>query len=94
MHALSYKDITIRHLLVHTSGLPDYIALFDNKWDKEKLAYKEDILRLLAEYHPPVEFAPGEKWEYSNTGYSLLATGEKDQPIKNRVYGYSSNFKF
>ncbi len=121
---LPYKGVTIRHLLVHTSGLPDYMALFDDEWDKEKLAYKEDILRLLAEHHPPVDFAPGEKWEYSNTGYSLLAciverasgatfgvfiqkkifaplnmqstvlaTGQKDQPIKNRVYGYSSSFE-
>jgi len=121
---LPYKGVTIRHLLVHTSGLPDYMALFDDKWDKEKLAYKEDILRLLAEHHPPVDFAPGEKWEYCNTGYSLLAciverasgetfgefmqkniftpldmqntvlvTGKKDQPVKNRVYGYSSSFK-
>jgi N-acyl-D-aspartate/D-glutamate deacylase len=121
---LPYEGVTIRHLLVHTSGLPDYMVLFDDKWDKDKLAYKEDILRLLAEHHPPVDFAPGEKWEYSNTGYSLLAciverasgetfeafiqknifttlnmqntvmaTGKKDQPIKNRVFGYSSSFE-
>ena len=121
---LPYEGVTIRHLLVHTSGLSDYMALFDDQWNKEKLAYKEDIVKLLAKYHPPVDFAPGEKWEYSNTGYSLLAcmverasgetfeafmqqnifapldmqntvlaTGEKDQPIKNRVYGYSSNFE-
>lgn len=121
---LPYEGVTIRHLLVHTSGLPDYMVLFRDEWDKEKLAYKEDILRLLAEHHPPADFAPGEKWEYSNTGYSLLAcivekasgaafdvfmqenifspldmqntlltTGQKDQPIKNRVYGYSSSFE-
>ena len=70
---LPYEGVTIRHLLVHTSGLPDYMVLFDDEWDKEKLAYKEDILKLLAEHHPPVDFAPGEKYEYSNTGYSLLA---------------------
>ncbi|MHC4417549.1 MAG: serine hydrolase domain-containing protein, partial [Planctomycetota bacterium] len=121
---LPYEGVIVRHLLVHTSGLPDYMVLFEDKWDKEKLAYKEDVLRLLAEYHPPVDFAPGEKWEYSNTGYSLLAciverasgetfevfmqknifepldmqntvlaTGKKDQPIKNRVFGYSSSFE-
>lgn len=121
---LPYEGVTIRHLLVHTSGLPDCTVLFDSKWDKEKLAYNEDLLRLLAEHHPPVDFAPGEKWEYSNTGYTLLAcivekasgvkfevfmqkniftpldmqntvlaTGKKDQPIKNRAYGYSSSFE-
>ena len=71
---LPYKGVTIRHLLVHTSGLPDYMVLFEGKWDKEKLAYKEDVLRLLAEHHPPVDFAPGPKWEYSNNGYCLLAS--------------------
>ena len=79
---LPYKGITIRHLLNHTSGLPDYEALFEEKWkpefandERERfISGNEDIIDLLVEYTPEVSFAPGEKWEYSNTGYVLLAT--------------------
>lgn len=79
---LPYTGITIRHLLHHTSGLPDYARIMDAHW-KPDLAYdnperfisgNEDILKLLCAYKPPVHFKPGEKWEYSNTGYNLLAT--------------------
>lgn len=79
---LPYNGITIRHLLNHTSGLPDYSRIMDEHW-KPGLAYdnperfisgNEDILKMLCEYKPPVHFEPGGKWEYSNTGYNLLAT--------------------
>jgi len=72
--ALPYKGVTIRHLLNHTSGLPDFKALFDEKWDKSKIADNDDVLELFAEYRPPAEFAPGEAWAYSNTGYVMLAS--------------------
>ncbi len=71
---LPYSNITIRHLLTHTSGLPDYQAIMDQHWDKTKVAGNDDILRYLKEYHPPIVFKPGEKYEYSNTGYVLLAS--------------------
>lgn len=71
---IPYKDITIRHLLTHTSGLPDYQAIMDAHWDKSKVAGNPEILRYLRKYAPPVLFAPGEKYEYSNTGYVLLAS--------------------
>jgi CubicO group peptidase (beta-lactamase class C family) len=79
---LPYQGITIRHLLHHTSGLPDYSMVMNEHW-KPHLAYddperfiagNEDILKMLSEHKPPVHFKPGEKWEYSNTGYNLLAT--------------------
>ncbi len=68
-----YKGVTIRHLLWHTGGLPDYMDLFNKHWNKDKLAFKEDVLSLMAEHQPEIDFRPGEKYEYSNTGYSLLA---------------------
>lgn len=78
---LPYKDITIHHLLTHTSGMPDYITLFRKHWDpdkkkpaEKKLADNDDVIKLLAKYHPAVLFKPGEKWRYSNTGYVLLAS--------------------
>ncbi len=69
-----YKGVTIRHLLNHTSGLPDYIKLTDSLWNKEKIATNNDIIQLLKTHKPPVLFKPNEKFEYSNTGYVLLAT--------------------
>lgn len=71
---LPYPKITIRHLLTHTSGLPDYQAIMDQHWDKSKVAGNEEILNYLIKYQPPVLFLPGEKYEYSNTGYVLLGS--------------------
>lgn len=71
---LPYKQITIRHLLHHTSGLPDYQKVMDEHWDKSRVAGNADILEYLQRYHPPQNFEPGEKYEYSNTGYVLLAS--------------------
>ena len=71
---MPYKKITIRQLLNHTSGLPDYQAIMDAHWDKSKIADNNDIIKYLNQYAPPALFAPGEKYEYSNTGYVLLAS--------------------
>ena len=70
----SYKGITIQHLLRHTSGLPDYMDLCEVHWDKSKIAVNQDIINLFQQLKPKAIFAPNEKWEYSNTGYLLLAT--------------------
>jgi len=71
---IPYQGITIRHLLTHTSGLPDYQAIMDTHWDKQKVAGNKDILEYLNQYAPPKVFEPGTKYEYSNTGYVLLAS--------------------
>ena len=71
---LPYKGITIRHLLTHTSGLPDYQAVMDKNWDKSKVASNDDNISYLIKYHPPILFFPGDRYEYSNTGYMLLAS--------------------
>ncbi|WP_374966246.1 serine hydrolase domain-containing protein [Lysinibacillus sp. RS5] len=68
-----YANITVRHLLQHTSGLPDYMELFSNHWDDTTIATNEDVLNLLTQYAPPSLFEAGERMEYSNTGYVLLA---------------------
>lgn len=69
-----YPGITIRNLLTHTSGLPDYQAIMDEHWDKSKVAGNPEILEYLREYQPKKSFEPGEKYEYSNTGYVFLAS--------------------
>jgi D-alanyl-D-alanine carboxypeptidase len=67
-------DATLRQLLNHTSGIPDYGRLpayaeavrerTDDAWSDEEL--------LDCALREPAEFAPGEGWDYSNTGYLLL----------------------
>lgn len=67
-----YKNITIRQLLHHTSGLPDYMELFEENWDKTKFATNQDIVNEFAKHKPALIFQPDENFEYSNTGYALL----------------------
>jgi CubicO group peptidase (beta-lactamase class C family) len=63
----SWAGITLRHLLTHTSGIPDYgPQTVDYRRD-----YTEDELARLAFGLKP-EFPPGSRWSYSNTGYVLL----------------------
>lgn len=71
---IPYKGISIRNLLTHTSGLPDYQAIMDAHWDKSKVAGNNDILDYLNQYRPAILFEPGTKYAYSNTGYVLLAS--------------------
>jgi CubicO group peptidase (beta-lactamase class C family) len=69
-----YKEITIRNLLNHTGGLPDYMELMDSLFDKSKIATNKDIITIFSEHQPKILFEPNTKWEYSNTGYALLAS--------------------
>ena len=73
----SYKGVTVRHLLTHTGGVPDYFDdadWFIKIWKEEKqVPGNDEILRFLCETKLKPYFAPGEKLEYSNTGYNLLA---------------------
>ena len=71
---ISFQRITIRHLLTHTSGLPDCFAWII-KTAKEEHTIPDNgiVIRFLTESGKPLDFAPGERWAYSNTGYALLA---------------------
>ena len=74
---IPYPDVTIRHLLTHTSGIPDYFDdadWFIKIWKEEKrVPGNDEILRFLCETEAKPYFAPGEGMHYSNTGYNLLA---------------------
>lgn len=64
-----WRPITIRHLLSHTGGVPDYEG---EKYSVDlKRDYTEDELIRFAQTMSP-DFAPGEKWSYSNTDYMIL----------------------
>ena len=71
---LPYYNITIRNLLNHTSGLPDYMDPAYKHWDSTKIMTNKEMIQFLADKKPAVLFFPGEKWDYSNTGYALLGS--------------------
>lgn len=68
-----YENVTIQNLLNHTHGIPEYSELFEEKWDKTKIATNNDVIKLFEEYQPPKHFQPGEKFLYGSIGYELLA---------------------
>jgi CubicO group peptidase (beta-lactamase class C family) len=63
-------DVTIRHLLTHTSGLVDYEDVMPEGTTTQ--IHDIDVLHLL-EQHQQRYFAPGTSYRYSNSGYALLA---------------------
>ena len=71
---LPYPGVTVRHLLTHTGGLPDYAAWVQRTAEAEgRIPGNGIVLRFLAECGQAASFPPGERFEYSNTGYCLLA---------------------
>ncbi len=68
-----YDGVTIRHMLNHTSGLPDYLTLAETRWDASTLLTNEIMLSLLQNFAPTLNFPPGTKFEYSNTAFVALA---------------------
>ena len=74
----SWSGITIAHLLTHTSGIqnhvavPGYLGVFKTNLFFETTPSRSDLLQMF--YKLPLEFQPGETWSYDNTGYHLLGT--------------------
>jgi len=75
----AWQNITVRHLLTHTSGLTDYPEDFDFRRD-----YTEDELLKRAQAITPA-FKPGEKWQYSNLAYVTL--GILIHKVSGQFYG-------
>jgi D-alanyl-D-alanine carboxypeptidase len=63
----SWRGITIRHLLTHTSGLVREAPGF------EPFKVKSDADVIKSAFGTPLRAAPGEKYQYSNLGYFILA---------------------
>lgn len=70
-----YPGITIRMLLTHKSGLPNYMYFADEYWvDRKTPITNEDVLCLMETYHPDIYYPPNYHYNYSNTNYALLAS--------------------
>ena len=65
------SQITIHHLLTHTSGIPSYTSFPDYEAEVMPFAHTPaELVALFAEL--PLEFEPGTEWSYSNSGYALI----------------------
>jgi CubicO group peptidase (beta-lactamase class C family) len=74
-----YDNISVRQLLYHISGLTDYERLISENFKPEDstttyILGNDEILKEFYLVNPELDFQPGEKWEYSNTGYLVLAS--------------------
>jgi len=71
-----YTGVTIEHLLRHQSGLPDYMELLMKRrnWNRKKIATNKDALKKFSEKKPKIDFIAGTGYDYSNTGYLILAS--------------------
>ena len=87
------RAITIRHLLTHTSGLPDYEDLMaGGPWTAQRQIQDGEALALLKR-QPRPKFAAGTNWSYSNSGFVVLGlivakvSGESfPEFLRNRIF--------
>jgi CubicO group peptidase (beta-lactamase class C family) len=70
-----YKGVTIKTLLNHRSGLPNYVHVMEQLgWSNKKIVYNQDVLQFLIENKPRLQAAaPDHSFHYCNTNYALLA---------------------
>jgi CubicO group peptidase (beta-lactamase class C family) len=68
-----FENVTIRHLLQHTSGLPNYMYFIDQYWRPDSTITNQQVLQLLIDKNAQLTFTPGQRHIYSNTGYAMLA---------------------
>jgi CubicO group peptidase (beta-lactamase class C family) len=78
----TWKDLTVRHLLNHTSGIKSYTNVAENMTKVRLDRTRDDIIGTVRDL--PLEFEPGEKWAYSNTGYFLL--GQIIEKVSGKSY--------
>ena len=87
----AWKDITIHHLLTHTSGIPNFTDFPDyQKTQRETVTPVQLVARFKDR---PLDFAPGSKFKYSNSAYEVLgviiekASGEKyEDYLKKHIF--------
>jgi CubicO group peptidase (beta-lactamase class C family) len=69
-----YKNIFIRTLLTHRSGLPNYMYFCDNLvYDKFKLLTNTDVVNIMCNNFPEKYYKSDKGYHYCNTNYALLA---------------------
>ena len=69
-----YEHVTIKNLLNHTAGLPKYFWVAEHKWQQKKAPTNIEMMGLLEASNVRRFFKPGRNFDYSNTGYFVLAS--------------------
>lgn len=70
-----FKNITIKQLLNHTSGLPKYFWIAEHEWDQKHPPSNSEMINFMeTSSTASMFFRPGRKFNYSNTGYFVLAS--------------------
>ncbi len=64
----AWTNVTIRHLLTHTSGIKNYTPF--EGYELRKHLSQDQFIQLLGKL--PLDFKPGDSWKYSNSGFNLL----------------------
>lgn len=71
---LPYDSITVKELLSHRSGLPNYTHFMDNLgWNRSQYCSNKDVVDYMIKYKPLGTGKPGTHFSYCNTNYTLLA---------------------
>lgn len=73
LRELPYPDVTLRHLLSHTSGLVWDYAYFDPFLAAGEVRTTEKLLAIIGRQKPPLRFPPGTRYEYNSIAFDLAA---------------------
>lgn len=89
-----YEAVTIRHLLSHRSGLPDYVFMGNSFiTDRSHYMSNEDVVDIFVKKKVALLFTPNSKFEYSNSNYAILAAiVTKVTGMKFQTYMHDSIF--
>jgi len=70
-----YPNITVKDLLCHRSGLPNYLYFMDDKtkWPADKMVSNQDVSDFMIQHKPAISYKPNTRFNYCNTNYVLLA---------------------
>lgn len=68
-----YPQITVKMLLNHRSGLPDYLKWWGRYKNTVTPAYNDELLTMFAKYKPALDFPSNTRFKYSNSNYAILA---------------------
>ena len=68
-----FKEVSVRQLLKHKSGLWDYMYITEAFWKKSHAPTNQDVVQLISTHQKHLNFKPGTRFNYNNSNYVVLA---------------------